>query len=460
MKKWQLIVALVVTAIVVSAVIVWQPWASTPTVANDQVQESTTGTGWSATASFPGEASLKARVQQAQPDEKQSAAFPAATRLRALAEFSVEGGPFPASGAKVSFTLNEPLAGERVPVIAHWDAGNSIWQPVQTTLSGDRRTVTAAVAHFSQYGFFDYLFNALGQVTGNAAASGVTCDRPIPNWADPQYFDDINSPVLWCGGKDAKNADILVAKLKMNRDTAAKVTLAIDPAWAWSDLWKAFPTDLATMAAAAELPSNPFSKRQYLIQPFGEMDLGFSRSDLEALYYGGTNKPLIRVETGWFYSAAAIMWDMAGDMSGRDSPIGAVSSTLAMIECGQALLSASSADGAVDAFGNAMTCLGTQQSKDALNRGVRTVLADRYPHLTSGWITVHSKTILSKFGLIGLGMKTADFSLKAFSAVGDASLPDNVRQFQYEPSLDAIKQVAAKKKTSATENKFSGSAVD
>lgn len=449
MKKWLVILAFVVAAALTAGVIVWQPWAQpAPLVAEDSSPGKAAGQGWSASASFPDEPRLRARVERADPKDNQTAALPAATNLRALADFSVEaGGQFPASGAQISFTLDVPLAAEAVPVVAHWNEDSETWDPVETTLSEDRRTATASVSHFSEYGFFDYLFNAIGQVTGNAATSGVRCEQPIPDWADPQYFDDINAPVLWCGGKDANNTDLLVAKVKLNRDTAAKVTVAIDHAWAWSDLWKTSPTDLATMADAAGLPNSPFSKRDFLIQPFGEIHFGFSRAALEALYYGKSNLPLIQVETGWFFTAAAIMWDQIGGLSGGDSPIAAASSTLAMMDCGQALLTASSASGAVDAFVKAMTCLGTQQSKDLLHRGVRTVLSDRYPHLTSGWVTVHSKKILSKFGLIGLGLNTAGFSLKIFSAAGDSTLPDNVRQFRFEPSLKAIRERAPQLKT-------------
>ena len=324
MKKWLVIVALVVAAAVTAGVMVWQPWAA-PSVAEDSSQQSAADEGWSATATFPGEPGLRAQVRQADPDDEQNAALPTATTLRALADFSLDGGQFPANGAQISFTLDDPLAADALPAIAYWNEDGEIWEPVETSLSEDRRTATAVVSHFSEYGFFDYLFNALGQVTGNAATSGVTCDQPMPDWADPQYFDDINSPVLWCGGKDANNGDMLVAKLKMNRDTAAKVTLAIDPAWAWSDLWQSSPTDLATMAASAELPDNPFAERQYLIQPFGELHFGFARPALEGLYYGGASQPLIQVETGWFYTAAAIMWDQIGDMPLGDSPIAAIS---------------------------------------------------------------------------------------------------------------------------------------
>lgn len=177
------------------------------------------------------------------------------------------------------------------------------------------------------------------------------------------------------------------------------------------------------------------------------MSFGFSRPALETLYYGGANQPLIHVETGWFYTAAAIMWDQIGGSSGAESPITAVSSTMTLMDCGQTLLTASSSRGAVDAFGKAMTCPGTQQSKDVIHRGVHTILSERYPDHTRRWISYHSKKILSKLGLIGLGMKTADFSLKIFSAVGDGTLPDNVRQFKFEPSVKAIRERVPQKKT-------------
>lgn len=449
MKKWLLVLVLLTSAALVTALAVWAPWSSTQeTATGTSTKDTATGEGWSATASFPDNPGLSAHVEPIDPDSEQATVFPTDTTLRALADFSLEGDEFPANGAEVSFTLDDPLAEDKGAVIAHWNEASKQWEPVATVLSEDRRSVTADVTHFSQYGFFDYLFNAIGQVTGNAASSGVTCDQPIPSWADPQYFDDINSPVLWCGGKDSNNADLLVAKLKMNRDTAAKVTIAIDPAWAWSDLWRPLsPTDLVTMAASAELPSNPFSKREYLVQPFGELHFGFSRSALEDLYYGGANQPLIQVETGWFYSAAGLMWSQLSEQAGGDSPIAAISSTMAMFNCGQALLGANSESNAVDGFRGTLTCLGTQESKDLIHRGVRTFLADRYPHLTDGWITVHSKKILSKFEVLGTGVQAVSLSMKAFSAYGDSTLPESVRQFQFSPSLEAVKARAPQEKT-------------
>lgn len=57
-------------------------------------------------------------------------------------------------------------------------------------------------------------------------------------------------------------------------------------------------------------------------------------------------------------------------------------------------------------------------------------------------------------------MKTADFTLKAFSAVGESTLPDNVRQFSFEPSLKAVKDRAQQKNTSSAEQTFSESVLD
>jgi hypothetical protein len=71
-KKWLLIVALVVAAAVTAGVMVWQPSATAPSVAEDSSQPSATGEGWTATATFPGEPGLRAQVQQADPDDKQN----------------------------------------------------------------------------------------------------------------------------------------------------------------------------------------------------------------------------------------------------------------------------------------------------------------------------------------------------------------------------------------------------
>ncbi|MET4622903.1 hypothetical protein ABIE18_004383 [Arthrobacter sp. 2762] len=438
-------VTLAVVAAVVAAVLVWQPWARPASSAEGSVA---LGPGWSTTVEFPEGSGLRAQVTAKTPTEEQLMAQPSTATLVGLSAYEMDGGSFPDAGASVRMTLETPVAQDHVVVAAHWNENAKTWEPIPTELSEDRTTATAKVSHFSQYGFFDYLFNTLGQVTGNAATSGVSCEQPVPTWADPQFFDDINSPILWCGGKDANNSDILVAKLKMNRDTAAKVTVAIDPAWAWSDLWQAGPTDLATMAAAAELPKNPFDKRQYLVQPFGEMHFGFNRTALEELYYGNSGKPLIQVETGWFYTAAATIWSQIGGLAGGDSPITAIASTMALMECGHELLTIGASGTAVDAYRKALACLSTDQAKDAVHRGVRTLLADRYPHLSAGWITVYAQKILSKFGLIGLGIGTAGISLKIFSAIGDSALNDDVRQLRFTPSVSAIKARAEKAKSS------------
>lgn len=46
-------------------------------------------------------------------------------------------------------------------------------------------------------------------------------------------------------------------------------------------------------------------------------------------------------------------------------------------------------------------------------------------------------------------MNTAGFSLKIFSAAGDSTLPDHVKQFRFEPSIKGIRERAPQKKTYA-----------
>lgn len=91
MKKWLLIVVIVVAATVTAGVLVRQPWAPDTSVAENNSQQTATGVGWSATASFAGEPELGARVEQSELDEKQNAVLRSATTLRALADFTVKG---------------------------------------------------------------------------------------------------------------------------------------------------------------------------------------------------------------------------------------------------------------------------------------------------------------------------------------------------------------------------------
>ena len=414
--------------------------------------------GLVASAEFPSSTGVQADVQMTTATPEMLAAAPSSFTSLGTASFSVDGGKeFPAAGATITIDLPAPAAAGHGILIAHWNQQDQVWEPVKTDLSVDRTKATATVPHFSEYGFWDYMFNVVNQLTGNGATSGVQCDSPMPAWADPQYFDDINGPILWCGGKDRNNADILVAKMKMNRGSAAVVSTAIKPAWVWSDLWDDMgPETMLQMLSTAGMTSPATLADGYVVQPLGEYDFGFSRSALEAFYADGRwDKPLVQVSLGWQYTAFGVLYDQIKDTS-QGNVAGAVA-MLALGQCSYDISKAPNSDSAAAAFSGVMGCIGS--SFDAVQKGAITFVSKK-KGLEAASAGKLVGPALSRLKFLTSAYTIVSSAQKIFTTAGDLSLPDITRQFLYQPSVSAIKETAAKKKAAAPDQTYSGSAVD
>ncbi len=212
---------------------------------------------------------------------------------------------------------------------------------------------------------------------GNAATSGVSCDAPLPGWVEPQFFDDINGPVLWCGGSDANNPDVVVAKLKMNGGYAAKVTTSVDPEYKWSDLWDGMgPETMVNMLAMANLSLVDKTSNDFIVQPLGEYNFGFSRATIEEFYSDGKwDRPLVEVSVGWVYTAFGFLDSELKDALSGDAA--ATFTALALAQCAYDVNDSVVGTESVGFFRTSMGCI--ESSLDGLQNGALAFLAKKLP---------------------------------------------------------------------------------
>lgn len=399
---------------------------------------------------------LKAKVELQETTQEMRDVVPAGFTVRDVASLTMVEGSFPATGAVVTFNAAEPLPAGHTAMIAHWDDENAVWEPVSTELSADRKTLTAKVGHFSVWGWIvdavkavagslqtgsEYAYNGIGRVMGEKT-DPPKCDGDIPAWAAPVFAkDNMNAPVLWCAGTDSKNADILVVKLALNRGTAASITTAVKPAWAYSDLWESMtPKTWLQMAAQTSASTNQLGDT-YLVQPLGEYHFGFNKAELMDFWYGHQTDPLIQVDSTLTYTLAGLMYQAvegkaAGNMAG-------VFIMASLLECGGGIVGAAQERSVGDAFGALVSCL--DERKDAIAVATARGLnlspgADWDKAITAG------KDIGRIIRVAGAWYTAAKIGFTAASYVGDLGLEPILRQAIFTPATEELKRYVAARK--------------
>ena len=81
------------------------------------------------------------------------------------ARVTLTGAPLPSGGAVLARRLANPIPEGRSAALAFWDEHLDVWVPVQSSVSADRRTVSAHVSHFS---FWDVVYYDIGKVFTNS----------------------------------------------------------------------------------------------------------------------------------------------------------------------------------------------------------------------------------------------------------------------------------------------------
>lgn len=194
--------------------------------------------------SFPGNADLEATVENIPASEHMLTALVGQLRVDDVADLKLDG-EFPAEGAVVSFTREDkPIPVDGISVIAYWDEAAQEWEPIETEISDDRKTLTATVNHFSIYGVIDWLgdkveegidwleenaYAEIGRYMGTHA-DPPTCEPEVPDWVGPNWpLQDLNNTVLSCWQSHPDDPDILQVKVTNNRQYAGLVFSAAEP---------------------------------------------------------------------------------------------------------------------------------------------------------------------------------------------------------------------------------------
>ncbi|MBP3036695.1 hypothetical protein J2M53_10585 [Arthrobacter sp. zg-ZUI100] len=168
-------------------------------------------------------------------------------RVDDVADLELDG-EFPAEGAEVSFTREDkPIPVDGISVIAYWDETTQEWEPIETEISDDRKTLTATVNHFSIYGVIDWIGDKVeegmdrvedwseGVYSGAGRFLGThtkppECKGSPPDWVGPNWpLQDLNNTVLSCWQSHPDDPDILQVLVTNNRQYAGLVFSAAEP---------------------------------------------------------------------------------------------------------------------------------------------------------------------------------------------------------------------------------------
>ncbi|QCO97329.1 hypothetical protein FCN77_05855 [Arthrobacter sp. 24S4-2] len=376
-------------------------------------------------------------------------AVPAESSLEKVVDLDMSNGTFPSSGAILTFTVDRPVPADKVPFIARWDGQNLTWVPLASDTSPDRTTVSAKLEHFSTYGLLDFLGNGIGKLVG-ARTTPPECTADPPAWDDktaPQFYDDINGPVLWCATTDPEHPDDLEIKLKLNRGAAASITTAIKPVWAQSDLWQGdTPETWATMVLSGPDALIP-NLDTYFIQPTGEFAFRFNKSDLLNFWHSNRTKSLIEVDATVPYVLAGLLYNQISDSSVVPA-LSLVTTLMALIQCSSEIsggvdlvLSSSSLKSVASELPGMMARLAPCLSgkSKSIAQAAAKFWATRDPASTITEIEKRAATASKSILAVAQIYAAVQVLAPVADALTDLLLDPIARQFVFQPSDQALK---------------------
>lgn len=399
-----------------------------------------------------GSGTLAATTKSQSQSPDMTTAIPADASLKEVVDLEMTTGEFPSSGAVLTFTVAQPVPADRTPFIARWDQQNLAWVPLASRTSPDRTMVSAKLEHFSTYGFLDILSNGIGKLIGDRTARPDCPARP-PDWDDkaaPQFYDDINGPILWCATTDPAHPDDLEIKLRLNRGAAASITTAVKPVWSQSDLWQRLvPETWATMGLSGpeSLIPNPDT---YFIQPTGEFDFRFSKSDVLTYWHANRTKPLIEVDTSVPDVLAGLLFSVASDNIPGGSALFLATAAMSITQCssdmygagGDLALSAASVKAVASKLpvlmGALASCLAGQ--KEFVAHAVARDWVRRHPTAAIQEIADTAGLAAKRVVVVAQIYAAVQVLAPVADALTDLLLDPVARQFVFQPSDTALKE--------------------
>lgn len=182
----------------------------------------------------------------------------------------------PDQGVTITRSYPAPLGEGMAATLAFFNVEAGGWQAVPSTLSSDRRTVSARVHHLSIWNdvlsgtqqsveqfrtaagdavragseltaselsaagakladVADWMYYAVGKVF-DTRVDAPSCEPKEPDWVKDvvDIEDNRNNPIRFCTGRDAKKPNLLVVKARVNRGFAFAAKPALPTGWRYN----------------------------------------------------------------------------------------------------------------------------------------------------------------------------------------------------------------------------------
>jgi hypothetical protein len=333
-------------------------------------------------------------------------------------QVNLRGGAMPPGGATLTRTLPAPLPAGRLATLASFDPAHQAWVPVATTLSADRRTLSAHVSHFSPW---DDIAYGAGWLLDTRVPAPSCQGRP-PSWVkDTTFLDDRSSPLRWCAGADPKNPDVLVVKAAVNRSYGMALSPRATPAWMWDSMLQGGPDDFFVQVAtkALALPGGDLAGK-LLVAGGAQADFGFTQAQVRAA--GGV--PLLRAGldalpalTGATYTA------LTRALAGGQGPAAALVTLIAVAQCGTTISRALAGGDWIAGAHAAITCLSA--NAQTISMTAAGILAKKMPSVAPRVLGKVVGTIGGKLWQVW----AAGMLFQAMTWRGDSALVEAARTF-------------------------------
>ncbi|WP_159440912.1 hypothetical protein [Jatrophihabitans endophyticus] len=367
--------------------------------------------------------------------------------------------PIPRGGIRLTRRYATAVPAGLAASFVYWDTSLRGWHAVPSTLSGNRRVVTAVVHHLSVW------TDVVGSVTGavGGAAHGALAavrhfgskaadwayyevgkvfdtrvDPPTctstPSWVSSTTFIDTarNNSLLFCVGHDPKNPDLLVVKARVNRGFAFTAKVGADHSWQYNSTSGSSP--LADARAALGHLDDALSRTldglsppgQVLVGAGKELDLGFSADQVRNADVGSAVVTFAPPTVDRFL--ISLVGSLIGDAI-SDAQQGYTAGAIALAGCYDDVHDARGVDGFARA---AQTCLSSLDTSAASALGnylrVRRGLSDREAGRLAGRLVARVSVYLALVGPV--------FSTMNFAA--EQTLPASARTVTVFPTIEKV----------------------
>lgn len=327
------------------------------------------------------------------------------TSLKDWADFPVAVGKpveiasstgVPAQGVTITRSYARPLPEDATATLAYYAADLQSWLAVPSTVSGDRRSVSALVNHLSLWtdivSFGANVAGAVQQALASASdwayynvgkifdvrVDAPSCDEGKPEWLSSVVVVEANrnNSILFCTGIDKKLAGVVVAKARVNRGFGFIAKPPIHTAWTYNSTFdhKAIDDILTALSGLDEVFARSFREltaEGLMVGPGEEFSLGLTESDVRASP-GGVALQLDP------QSVLPYLWTTLGQLVGTDAGLkadGYVGAIMATAKCAKDIAEAKDGGTLTKAAISCVTAvdeaLAKQLANYLLKRGVK-----------------------------------------------------------------------------------------